>query len=55
MSLTIQGLLVVLLSIVLPVEEVNAFVDAVMVIVGLLMAWYGRYRIGGITILGTRK
>lgn len=36
-------------------EEVQKFAEAILVVVGLGMAWYGRYRKGDLTKLGFRK
>ena len=55
MSITITGIVTMLLAQVLPLEEVNPFVDAVALIVTTLTIWYGRYRIGDITWWGGRK
>ena len=36
-------------------EELTSLVEAVLTIVGLGMAWYGRYRKGDLTVLGSKK
>ena len=62
MSLTIKGLIVMIfglllkyLEVELPIESLNIFVEVLLTLGGALTAWYGRYRKGDITILGTRK
>ena len=55
MSLTIKAIIVALIAQFLPLEEVSAFVDAIITIVSLGAAWYGRYRVGDIDFLGFRK
>ncbi len=35
--------------------EIQSFLEAAITIGGLLVAWYGRYRKGDLTIVGTRK
>jgi hypothetical protein len=62
MSLTLKGLAVVLLgylvsSMNLPVasEAIETTVSTVAVIVGAVMAWWGRYRHGDITWYGASK
>lgn len=62
MSLTIQGLLIAVLSLLFPVEEVELLAHSVVqvianvgVVVGLIMSWYGRYRQGNISVFGFRK
>lgn len=51
MSKTILGLITVVLAQFVPVEELNTVLEAI----GVLIAWYGRYAIGDISLLGTRK
>ena len=51
MSKTIIGLITILLAQFVPVEELNLVLEAI----GVLIAWYGRYSIGDISLLGTRK
>jgi len=36
-------------------DEVSGFTTTVVAIVGLIMAWYGRYRKGDVTFFGFRK
>ena len=36
-------------------EEISAFVEAALVIVGLAVSWYGRFRKGDLKVIGTRK
>lgn len=55
MSLTIGGIITMLLSQILPLEEVAPFVDAVVLIGTTAMIWWGRYRLGDITWWGGRK
>lgn len=55
MSLTITGLLTTVLAIWFPIEEVSKLLDASLTIAGILLAWYGRIRIGDITWYGVRK
>lgn len=61
-SLAQAGVYVTILSFIFQVfkiniatEEVTSFVEAALTIVGLAMAWYGRYRKGDLTKLGFRK
>ena len=61
-SLTQSGNLVVLLGFILKVlgveigtEEVTKFVEAALVLIGLIVSWVGRWRKGDLTILGFRK
>jgi len=51
MSKTILGLITVVLAQFVPVEELNTVLEAV----GILLAWYGRYAVGDISIFGARK
>jgi hypothetical protein len=55
MSLTITGIITMLLSQVLPVEEVGPVVDAFALIITTGIIWYGRYRQGDITWYGTKR
>ena len=55
MSLTFTGIITMILSQWLPLEEVSPFIDAVALIVTTGIAWYGRYRLGDITWYGARK
>jgi hypothetical protein len=54
MSITITGIITMLLSQVLPLEEVGPVVDAVALIVTTSLIWYGRYRQGDITWWGKK-
>jgi hypothetical protein len=51
MSKTIIGLITVVLAQFVPAEEVSIVMEAV----GIMLAWYARYTIGDITLLGKRK
>ncbi len=51
MSVTIIGLLVAIVSQFFPVEEVQTVAEAI----GIIIAWFGRYRLGDLTLLGFRK
>lgn len=51
MSVTITGLALAILSQFIPMEEAQTIASAL----GIIIAWYGRYRIGDITWFGTRK
>lgn len=62
MSLTQTGNYVALISFLLGVfhvnigsQEVSQAVEAVATIVGLVVSWYGRYRVGDLKISGVRK
>jgi len=55
MSVTITGIIITIFSQFLPAEEVGILVNAVVTIIGILLAWWGRYRIGDITWYGARK
>ena len=62
MSSTYVGVIVLLLSTLLKHagvelgdEQITAFVLTGGEVVGALVALYGRYRLGGVTIAGTRK
>ena len=50
-SLTITGLLTLILSQFTPIEELEVVLEAV----GIIMTWYGRYRAGGINVFGLKK
>lgn len=49
-SVTITGLLMVVLSNFVPAEEVETVLEAI----GIIIAWYGRFRAGGINWLGVK-
>ena len=36
-------------------EEIGKFVEAAMILIGLIVSWVGRYRQGDLTLLGFRK
>ena len=36
-------------------EEITSLVGAVVVVVGIIGSWYGRYRVGDLKISGARK
>lgn len=50
-SVTITGLIILILSEFVPVEEL----EAVMKAAGILVTWYGRYRIGDMLPWGVKK
>lgn len=51
MSKTIIGLLTIILSQFVPMEELQTVLEAV----GILLAWYGRYAHGDISLMGIKK
>lgn len=51
MSLTITGLIVLIVSQFVPAEEVQTVIEAI----GIIIAWYGRIRLADITWFGSRK
>lgn len=51
MSLTISGLLVIILSQFVPSEEVETVMEAI----GIIMSWYGRIRLADLDVFGFRK
>lgn len=64
MSLTQGGVLVSVLGLIVVhflgqwgISEVcsNELVKFIPVVIGGLMSWWGRFRLGGVTLLGTRK
>ena len=55
MSLTIRAVIASILAQFVPIEEVNQFLDAIVTIGLLGLAWYGRWRVGDITWYGSRK
>lgn len=62
MSLTIKGLLVLCLSLLFQwsgVEiangEIEKFIAEAVELIGIMMAWYGRVRLGDISLGGFRK
>jgi hypothetical protein len=55
-ALTIQGLLIIVLGLVIDnAEVVNALATDIIMIAGILISWWGRYRLGGVKISGFRK
>lgn len=61
-SLTISSILVALLGFLLDKlgisvggDELTAFITLAMQLGGILFAWYGRYRVGDVTLLGGRR
>lgn len=50
-SMTISGIVMLLAAQFVPVDELEVVMEAV----GIILAWYGRYRVGDITLLGIRK
>lgn len=56
MSLTIKGLIIAILSIFIDnTELVGSLANDIVLVVGILVAWYGRYRQGDIDITGLKK
>lgn len=55
MSLTYTAILAMLLAYFLPLEQAGAVAEAIILIITALVGLYGRYRVGGVTPLGTRK
>lgn len=56
MSLTLQGLLVIVLSLVIDNAEIaNQLAMDIVMVIGIAIAWYGRYRQGDIDIAGFYK
>lgn len=62
MSITITGLIIELLTwlsvkfqINLPQAEIDGFVKTIVALVGFGLIWWGRYRKGDITPIGSRK
>ena len=51
MSITITGLIIIVLSQFVPAEEVETVMEAV----GILMSWYGRDRLADVDLCGFRK
>ena len=49
------GFILGILKVNIGTEELSKFVEAIMVVGGLVSSWYGRYRIGDLTKLGARK
>lgn len=58
MSMTITGVLAVLLSSIVTPEETDtiiSFIDQLILVAGIVAAYWGRYRQGDITWWGARK
>lgn len=58
MSLTITGIISMFLSLILTPEETDvimSFIEQGLLVVGIVLAYWGRYRIGDITWYGARK
>ena len=51
MSLTISGLIIIILSQFVPTEEVETVMEAV----GIIVSWYGRIRLADVDLFGFRK
>ena len=49
------GFILQLLKVNIATEELTQFVNAALILGGLIVSWIGRYRKGDLTILGTRK
>lgn len=54
-STTFIGLLTVILAQFLAPEVAGELAADVVLIVGLIVTWWGRYRIGDLTVYGKRK
>jgi len=61
-SLTIMGLVVVLLGFILErsgveiaPDRIQTTIEVIIQVGGILVAWYGRWRIGGVNILGRKR
>lgn len=58
MSVTISGLIATILALIFEPNEANEItklIDQAMLVVGILVTYYGRYRVGDITWYGARK
>lgn len=62
MSLTISGLIVVIIASVLGYfnitgvdDQINELIMNIGKAVGILISWYGRYKLGDISLVGIRK
>jgi len=49
------GALLNIFNVNIATEEVQSLIEAIFTIGGLIIAWYGRYRKGDITVLGLRR
>lgn len=54
-SLTIAGLLGIILSQVLDATVANELAADIVLVVGIIVTWVGRYRLGDLNLIGTRK
>ena len=54
-SITFVGILATLLSQFIPADVAGELAGDIVLVIGLLVTWYGRYRHGDITPLGFRK
>lgn len=58
MSLTITGIISMVLSLILTPEETDivlSFIEQALLVAGIVLAYWGRYRLGDITWYGARK
>ena len=53
--ITLLGFLVKILGLNIGTEELTSLVNAVLTVVGLGMAWWGRFRQGDLTVVGNKK
>jgi hypothetical protein len=54
-SMTFVGILTVVLSQFIPADVAGELATDIMLVVGLVISWIGRYRVGDLTLYGTRK
>lgn len=55
MSLTITGILTIVLSQIIDAAVAEDLAADIVLVVGIIVTWYGRYRLGDLTPLGLRK
>lgn len=55
MSLTITGVLGIILSQILEANVATELAGDIVLVVSIVAAWYGRFRLGDVTIFGLRK
>lgn len=55
MSLTITGVLGIILSQILEANVATELAGDIVLVVSIVAAWYGRFRLGDVTVLGLRK
>jgi len=55
MSLTITGVLIIILSQFIELATAQELAADISLIIGVIAAWYGRYRLGDLDLLGKRK